>query len=153
MYTILWFYFQVLLCCVQNLIHYTLPDSTGIFDSVLNITSNTNTATTTSNRLIKVCTHMLNTVYTTYTCMQCGGSTNTNWTFWQTERIQVRGNTATSVFAPQSHKVWLVHYQILRNIFQMDLMLHTPHYWLTYQWIHTCLSSWQTPTNHCPLTR
>ena len=42
--TILCLYFQFILCCVQNLIHCTLRDKvsgTEIFDSVLNIASNT----------------------------------------------------------------------------------------------------------------
>ena len=43
-YIILCFYVRFTSCCVQNLTHCTLPDKvsgTGIFDSVLNITSNT----------------------------------------------------------------------------------------------------------------
>ena len=67
-YTTLCFYFQFILCCVQKLTHYTLPDKvagTGIFDSVLNITSNT--ATAASDRLTKVCSYMPNAVYAAYT--------------------------------------------------------------------------------------
>ena len=63
-YIILCFYVWFTSCCVQNLTHCTLPDKvsgTGIFDSVLNITSNT--ATAASDQSIQVCSHTANTVH------------------------------------------------------------------------------------------
>ena len=60
----LFLYCQLILCCVQNLTHRTVPlycTCTGIFDSVLNVTSNTTTAA--SDRLIQACIHMANTMH------------------------------------------------------------------------------------------
>ena len=154
--TILCFYFQFILCCVQNLTHWTLTDKvsgTRILHSVLNITLNT--ATTACDRLSKVCSHVPNTVCAVHTHTWCDASININWTFWQT--VSRLGNlshwtnieeTTTFPVLTQLLKVSLVHRQIFINLFELDLLLHTPHYWLSNLPMNLCLSCCQHPKKH-----
>ena len=153
---ILCLYFQFILCCVQNLTHWTLTDKvsgTRILHSVLNITLNT--ATTACDRLSKVCSHVPNTVYALYTYIQCDVSITINWTFWQTVNrlgnlshwTNIEENITIPVLA-QLHKVWIMHRQIFVNLFALDLMLHAPHYWLANLPMNPCLSCCQHPIKH-----
>ena len=43
-----------------------------------------------------------------------------------------KASTTTTVLS-RLHKVCLVHVQIFMNLFELYLVLHTPHYWLTYK--------------------